>query len=274
MPFQRFIAPFWWNKINISLDHKLINVKQYCIEGICVIFLKVPLTFNFRKSHQRPRSAPSSRNAPERQTSPGVDQTSPVLRAERELYKLREIMRQAEQVVEASPPQHPKLQKKFYGSESALSSSKSDSGSSIHKSDSSSSLKLKKKKSVNTSPVKSPKVRTSMSSRFQDSDPLSPPSKAKFETSPGEFDTPTRFDIGVMERSSSRRQHSDSLPTRDTGSKPRQSPATRDKRNGEVRGGNKAGRDRKPLKAEKGRGYCWCKLGIFIHWFPIIKVKV
>lgn len=54
-----------------------------------------------------------------------------------------------------------------------------------------------------------------------------------------------------MERSSSRRQHSDSLPTRDTGSKPRQSPATRDKRNGEVRGGNKAGRDRKPLKAEK-----------------------
>lgn len=203
------------------------------------------------KSHQRPRSAPSSRNAPERQMSPGVDQTSPVLRAERELYKLREIMRQAEQVVEASPPQHPKLQKKFYGSESALSSSKSDSGSSIHKSDSSSSLKLKKKKSVNTSPVKSPKVRTSMSSRFQDSDPLSPPSKAKFETSPGEFDTPTRFDIGVMERSSSRRQHSDSLPTRDTGSKPRQSPATRDKRNGEVRGGNKAGRDRKPLKAEK-----------------------
>lgn len=250
---------------------------QSCIEGIiCIVLFKEYLIFtwfNFRKSHQRPRSAPSSRNAPERQMSPGVDQTSPVLRAERELYKLWEIMRQAEQVVEASPPQ-PKLQKKFYGSESALSSSKSDSGSSIHKSDSSSSLKLKKKKSINTSPVKSPKVRTSKSSRFQDSDPMSPPSKAKFETSLGEFDTPTRFDISVMERSCSRRQHSDSLPTRDTGSKPQQSPATRDKRNGEVRGGSKAGRDRKPLKAEKGRGYCWCKLVILIYWFPIIKVQM
>ncbi|XP_062583044.1 trichohyalin-like isoform X2 [Saccostrea cucullata] len=202
------------------------------------------------KSRQRPKSAPDSRSTPDRRGSPGVEQTSPVLRAERELYKLREIMRQADKAVESASPPQPKLQKKFYGSESSLSVNRSDSGSSINKSDSSTSPKIRKNKSVGTSSVRSQKVRSSKSSRYPESISNTTPSKAKFETSPGEFDSPTRFDIRVKERSSSSRQHSDSMPTRDTGSKPRQSPAHKDKRNGEVRG-SKGSRDRNSQKAEK-----------------------
>ncbi|XP_061166623.1 protein split ends-like [Saccostrea echinata] len=202
------------------------------------------------KSRQRPKSAPDSRSTPDSRGSPGVEQTSPVLRAERELYKLREIMRQADKAVESSSPPQPKLQKKFYGSESRLSVNRSDSGSSVSKSDSSTSPKIRKNKSVSTSSVRSQKVRSSKSSRYPESNSMSTPSKAKFETSPSEFDSPTRFDVRAGERSSSSRQYSDSTPTRDTGFKARQNSVHKDKRNGEVRG-SKGSRDRNSLKAEK-----------------------
>lgn len=96
----------------------------------------------------------------------GVDQILLVLRVERELYKLREIMRQVEQVVEVFFLQYFKLQKKFYGSELAFFSSKLDSGSLIYKFDFLLSLKFKKKKFVNIFLVKFFKVRILMFLRF------------------------------------------------------------------------------------------------------------
>lgn len=96
----------------------------------------------------------------------GVDQILSVLRVERELYKLREIMRQVEQVVEVFFLQYFKLQKKFYGSELAFFSSKLDSGFLIYKFDFLLSLKIKKKKFVNIFLVKFFKVRILMFLRF------------------------------------------------------------------------------------------------------------
>lgn len=55
--------------------------------------------------------------SPSSQTESEVSDYSPLLKAERELFKLRDMMRNAVAVKPSASPPQPKLQKKFYGSE-------------------------------------------------------------------------------------------------------------------------------------------------------------
>ncbi|KAL4223151.1 M-phase phosphoprotein 9 [Mactra antiquata] len=72
---------------------------------------------------KRERTPPRREITPTRSMSPSsqadseVSDYSPLLKAERELFKLRDMMRQAVAVKPSLSPPQPKLQKKFYGSE-------------------------------------------------------------------------------------------------------------------------------------------------------------
>ena len=154
-----------------------------------------------------------------------------MIKAERELYKLRDMMRQAVAVRPASsPPPEPVLQKKFYGSERPTSKDEyvpdfgtprgrkekqPSSQSSVAKSKSSSthtrqdrSEKDKSSKKSTTSSSKSDKgskVKEKGKERSKDTDSRQRTltkkdhEKSGVAVKPDEFNTSTRFDISIDE---------------------------------------------------------------------------
>ncbi|XP_076108518.1 uncharacterized protein LOC143076586 isoform X2 [Mytilus galloprovincialis] len=139
---------------------------------------------------------------------------SPVMRAEQDLYRLRDMMR----TIGQSPNEPPKfkLKKKFYGSDIQTQTRNGDFSPG-------SSPKIQRKKS----PSSSPKTKSTQSRRSQDSSNgilnnssargQRPPSK--LSVNPDEYSSPTRFDISTDKNKSNgvipRRHPGDGEPQRD-----------------------------------------------------------
>ncbi|VDI33521.1 M-phase phosphoprotein 9 [Mytilus galloprovincialis] len=139
---------------------------------------------------------------------------SPVMRAEQDLYRLRDMMR----TIGQSPNEPPKfkLKKKFYGSDIQTQTRNGDYSPG-------SSPKIQRKKS----PSSSPKTKSTQSRRSQDSSNgilnnssargQRPPSK--LSVNPDEYSSPTRFDISTDKNKSNgvipRRHPGDGEPQRD-----------------------------------------------------------
>ena len=172
---------------------------------------------------------PASANS---QVESEISDYSPLLKAERELFKLRDMMRQAVAVKPSSSPPPPKLQKKFYGSERPSSKesytpdlgpsrgrkeqpsnhtivAKTKTGTPHSKSERMSD-KSGKKSSIVRSDRNSVKIKDRLSDREKDrkekskeEDQLNnhtPPRKKPMSSvNPEIYDSPTRFDINVNE---------------------------------------------------------------------------
>ncbi|KAL5016711.1 hypothetical protein ScPMuIL_006300 [Solemya velum] len=160
--------------------------------------------------HSSPYSKPAQNNippdlsyiSPTKQTFDGsfteyTDEpnipTSPVVKAERELYKLRDMMRDA---VSLKKNSEPKLQKKFYGADTSLTERR---GSSTKNSE---RIRLKKDRNRDSPPSKS---QTKAKFVNKTDNQLSNESrrtllKPKFLPKPEQFSSPTRFDISHSDR--------------------------------------------------------------------------